>query len=79
MKKLANIRLIEKIAEPYLSYGPIIDSIAQEDAQKLSAELTAAFDNVYCSILPDGPNKKLFTVCSSSTNRIFLRAEITEK
>ena len=77
-KKIATQKAIEQIAGPYLTEGIFRDCIAEEDAKRLSAELTAAFDNIYCGILPDGLGTKLFTVCSSSTNRVFLRVEITE-
>lgn len=75
-KKIATQKVIEQIARPYLVENPIRDFIAEEDAKRLSAELTAAFDNVYCGILPDGHGKKVFSVCSSSTRRVFLRAEV---
>ena len=75
-KKIATQKVIEQIARPYLVENPTRDFIAEEDAKRLSVELTAAFDNIYCSILPDGQEKKVFSVCSSSTRRVFLRAEI---
>lgn len=75
-KKIATQKAIEQIASPYLTEGMIRDYIAKEDAKRLSAELTATFDNIYCGILPDGQGKKVFSVCSSSTRRVFLHAEI---
>ena len=75
-KKIATQKAIEQIAGLYLVENPIRDFIAEEDARRLSAELTAAFDNIYCGILPDGQGKKVFSVCSSSTRRVFLRAEV---
>ena len=78
MKNGATTKKIEKMAEPYIVEGAIRDLISEENAKKLSSEMTAAFDNVYCSILPDGQGKKLFSVYSTATRRIFYRAEIAE-
>ena len=75
-KKIATQKAIEQIAGPYLVENPIRDFIAEEDARRLSAELTVAFDNIYCGILPDGQGKKVFSVRSSFTRRVFLRAEV---
>ena len=75
-KKIATQKAVEQIARPYIVEGPIRDFVAEEDAKRLSAELTAAFDNIYCCILPEGQGKKVFSVCSSSTRRVFLQAEI---
>ena len=77
-KKIATQKAIEQIAGLYLVENPIRDFIAEEDARRLSVELTAAFDNIYCGILPDGQGKKVFSVCSSSTRRVFLRGEIID-
>ena len=75
-KRIATQKAVEQIAGPYLIENPIRDFIVEEDVRSLSAELTAAFDNVYCGILPDRQGKKIFSVFSSSTRRVFLRAEI---
>lgn len=61
-KKIATQKAVEQIAGPYLVEDPIRDFIAEEDARRLSAELTAAFDNIYYGILSNVRGKKVLSI-----------------